>query len=231
MKEFHSERFFGQARSAEFYDIAFSNCSFEGCTLQTSPGQPNDIRNIRATDVSQENCSVSTAIVDDVVVHNLKRMGDAPLFLWACVFRHVVLSGAVSAVKINRSIGLRPEETARLQPAWDAFTRNWYESVDWAIDISKAKFAGGFSLEAVPGEKVRRDPATQVLVRRSALADPDWRKLDYDGTPIKYELAWFQNGSSQFDSIVLVARTVGKWAKRDVAVLEMLRRHGIADPD
>jgi hypothetical protein len=195
-----------------------------------TPGQPHIIRNIRATDVSQLNCSIDTAAIENVIVHNLKRTGDAPLFLWGCVFRHVVLSGAISAVKINRPIGVNPEKTARLQPAWDAFTRSWYDSVDWGIDISKAKFGGGFTLEAIPGDKVRRDPATQVLIRRSALVDSDWRKLDYDGTAIDIAISWFEKGS-QFDSVVIAARTARKWAKRDVAVLDMLRKCGIADPD
>ena len=233
MNEFHGERFLGRrARSIELCNIALSNCEIDDCVLQTSPTpeNPNIIRDVRATDVSQMNCSISTATVDNVILHNLKRNGDAPLFLWGCVFRHVVLSGRISAVKINRSIGVRPEEEARLQPAWDAFARSWYADVDWAIDISKAKFPGGFTLEAIPGEKVLRDPATQVLVHRSALADPNWRKLDYDGTAINYAISSFEQ-RSQFDSVVIAARTVGKWAARDRCVIDMLRKHRIADPD
>jgi hypothetical protein len=241
MNEFHDQRFFGGsvrsffgdvfARSVEICDIALANCEFDGCVLpsQTS-GKPHIIRNIHATDASQMNCSISTAAIEDVIVHNLKRTGDAPLFLWGCVFHHVVLSGSISAVKINRSIGGRPETAASAQLAWDAFVRSWYDSVDWAIDISKAKFGGGFTLEAVPGDKVRRDPATQVLIRRSALADPDWRKLEYDGTAIDIAISWFEKGS-QFDTVVIAARTARKWAKRDVAVLDMLRKRGIADPN
>lgn len=191
--------------------------------------QPNIIRNIRATDASQMNCGISTAIIENVAIHNLKRTGDAPLFLWGCVFRHVTLSGNISAPKINRSIGVS-QELAALQPAWDEFARAWYANVDWAIDISRAKFGGGFTLEAVPGDKVLRDPSTQVLVRRVALTNPRWRDLDFDGTAIDIALSWFER-HSQFDTVVLAARATAKWAKRDRSVLAMLREHGIANLD
>src|SRR5215471_4401348 len=134
MNEFQAERFFGRTKTTEYSNLVFSKCDFVGCYLPGSriPSNPNIIRNICATDSSQMNCNISTAIIDNVTIHNLNRTGDAPLFLWGCVFRHVTLSGNISAVKINSLIGVG-RELAALQPAWDKFARAWYANVDWAM--------------------------------------------------------------------------------------------------
>lgn len=95
------------------------------------------------------------------------------------------------------------------------------------MDISQAEFQGGVTFEAIPGDKVRRDPDRQVVVARADLARTDWRAIDFDGTALDYALSWFEQGSL-FDSVVLAERSDRKWAKRDHAVLRRLRDAGIA---
>jgi hypothetical protein len=68
------------------------------------------------------------------------------------------------------------------------------------------------------------------LVTRDRLAETDWELLDFDATAIDIALSWFLS-ESLFDSVVLVARSDPKWAKRDLAVLNMLRSAGIAQAD
>lgn len=190
------------------------------------PGEWNIVRDVELVDLIQINASLNTSVLDNVTLHNLKRQGASPIFLWGCVFKHVKLSGSLSGIKINRSAGPLHHD----QQKWDTATVAFYRTVDWALDISEAKFKGGCTFEAVPGHLVRRNPQTQVLVTRDKLNSSDWRQLQYDGTAIDIGLSWFLS-ESLFDSVVLAARSDPKWAKRDLAVLQMLRSEGIAEPD
>lgn len=190
------------------------------------PGDWNIIRDVTLVDLIQINASLDTSLLDNVTLHNLKRHGASPLFFWGCVFKHVKLSGSLSGIKINRSVGpLHPD-----QQKWDAATVAFYDTVEWALDISDAKFKGGCTFEAIPGHLIRRNPETQVLVTRDKLQASDWRRLQYDGTAKDIGLSWFLS-ESLFDSVVLAPRSDSKWAKRDLAVLNMLRSEGIAEPD
>jgi hypothetical protein len=179
------------------------------------------------------NCTVVEGLFRDVLLKDLKRTGNAPLFLWACLFERVALSGRISAAKINGSVGARlnesREQTRARQEAYDARAREFYAISDWALDISQAEFPGGITFEAIPGDKIKRDPERQVLVTRNSLSSTAWQALDFDGTALNIALGWFER-HSLFDSVVLAARSDRKWSKRDTAVLTRLRDAGIAAP-
>jgi hypothetical protein len=51
-----------------------------------------------------------------------------------------------------------------------------YKDVDWALDISEAIFSDA-DFYYVPGELIRRDENTQVLLRREDFRDINWREL------------------------------------------------------
>lgn len=228
LREVRNVTFRGRVHVTSFQDLEVADCIFEGCYLppQATPGSWATIRNVSLHGASQANCSLNAACIEDVSLHDLKRHGDAPLFFWGCVFRHVTLSGKISSLKINRSIA--PLAPPKDQEASDEQVRNFYAATDWALDISRAKFGGGVTFEAIPGSKIKRDPETQVLVSRSALLNSDWKSFDYARSAFNIALSWFLNGSL-FDSVVLAARMGSKDAKKDLAVLEMLRRNGVAE--
>lgn len=231
VREIVDERFYQERPTLRsFSDATLKTCTFEGCYLPgaATPGDWTDIRRIALSDATQINCTLNTCAIEDVTLHNLKRLGSSPLFLWGCAFRRVTLSGRISAIKINRSID--PSADARLQAQWDAHMRAFYDATDWALDISKAVFGGGITFEAIPGDKIRRDPTSQVLIKRTTLEAKDWSQLDYQGTGINYAISWFSSGS-QFDSTVIAASLGSKDARKDLAVLNMLRSEGIAEPD
>lgn len=235
MQKFRDHWHVGRSNVDRFSDASFVSFDFLGGAfpatfpLDIQSGQWRSIRNVELRDIGQENCSLTATALEDIQLHNLKRLGSDPLFLWCCVFRHVVLSGRVSALKINRTFNIGSND-GRIQKQWDRATLEFYEKTDWALDISAAKFTGAVSFEAIPGELIRRNPETQVLVRRSKLHDVDWQKLDFENTAIDVALSWFLS-DSLFDSVVLAAQDNSKWKKREIAVLEMLRRQQIADPD
>lgn len=217
----------GRAQKRVFSGIDARNCIFDGCHLPSAArsGDWNKIRDVSLTNVSQSNCSIKTSVIEDVSLHNLKRAGNGPLFLWGCVFKRVKLSGRISAIKLNRDI--TPGKTDK---HWDDATLDYYKQVDWAIDISEAKFPGSVSLEAIPGDLVKRNPETQVLVKREKLVSCEWRSLDYDNTSIDIALSWFLR-DSLFDSVVIPACGDTKTMKREVTVLNMLRSEGVAEYD
>jgi hypothetical protein len=232
MRAVENQTFFGRATESEYRDLSLDGCTFHACHLPfpSRLGEWNHLKNLAIRDANQINCSLDGALIEEVSLHNLKRTGDAPLFFWGCVFSRVTLSGKISALKINRSISVGAPQRAEMQPEWDRRVRQHYDATEWALDISNASFGGGVSFEALPGDKIRRDPETQILVGRAALAEADWESLDYQRTAINIELGWFLGGS-QFDSVVLAARTGSKFAKQDLAVFKSLREAGIAEPD
>lgn len=220
----------GRVESAAFDGYDISDSIFDSCYCVRSPrtGSWASIHDVVLENVSQINCDIHTAKIEDIALHNLKRMGSNPLFLWGCVFKHVKLSGKISGIKINRYAGIRTVVPQSDQEVWDESVISYYRSVDWALDISAAKFAGGVSFEAIPGDKILRDPSTQVLIRRSSLLASDWRSLDYGTSAFNISLSWFLS-DSLFDSVVLAARLGSKDGKRDIEVLDKLRKAGITE--
>ena len=59
--------------------------------------------------------------------------------------------------------------------AYDSARAAFYESVDWALDLSAADFGGETSIDGIPLRLVRRDPETQVIVAADRLTTVDWR--------------------------------------------------------
>ena len=182
------------------------------------------IRNVILRKTTQRACSVRGAIVEDVRLHELNRLRNIPLFFWSVVFRRVVLSGKVSGIKINN---VREPSGSRNQPLWNNANKEFYQTVDWALDISKAEFQGSISLEAIPGSLIRRDEETQVLVKRSQLEQGNWRSLDFGHSAYNVCIDWFLS-DSPYEDVVLVAAKRGKKLKEELQVLAMLRREGIA---
>lgn len=205
--------------------VVFDNCYVPRASM---PGTFTTIADMTLSNVSHVNCDLHTVRIERVRVDGLKRMGADPLFLWGCVFDQVVLAGKVAGLKINRSVGVGAPASPQEQALWDSAVMSQYEAVEWALDISKAEFAGGVTFEALPGDKIRRDFETQALVKRSKLHETDWKKLDFGDSGFGVALGWFIE-RSQFESVVLAARIASKHGTQDVAVLDLLRKQGLAE--
>lgn len=226
MKRFRGSTIEGRIERGLIEDFDFASCTFDNCSIGDR-GHPADrvtVRNVVMEKITQRACSIDGAIIEDVRLRDLNRLGNGPLFFWASVFKHVTLSGKLSGIKIN---GVLKPGGGRSQAAWDEANKEYYRNVDWALDISKAEFQGSISFEAVPGSLVRRDEETQVVVSRDRLARSDWRSLDYGKSAFKICIEWFL-ADSQYDDVVLVAPKKSKKFKEDLEALAMLRREGIA---
>lgn len=101
------ERFWGRASGVAYTDRSLTDCEFNNCALERDLSDPqNRIEQVNVTGAAQLNCSITDAIIRDVKVHNLRKLGSAPLFLWGCLFERVTLSGRIGAIKINQTVGL-----------------------------------------------------------------------------------------------------------------------------
>ena len=229
MQRFEGQTLWHNGGSLNLSRVRANDCAFNQCSVRSLPLGWNTLSNIHLEDVSHWNCDASGCVFDEVILRNLKKVGSAPLFLNASVFRHVTLAGNISGLKINRSeLNTIVSEEGR---KWrDDEIKAFYNATDWALDISQARFPNGATFEALPGDKVIRDKDTQALVRREALSATDWRALDYKRTAIDIAISWFETGSL-FDAVVLVPRSSSKYRRADTEVIEMLRREGVAEPD
>jgi hypothetical protein len=184
------------------------------------------IRSVQLRDITQHACSIEGAAIENVSLERLKAGGDMPLYLNGCVFKHVTLSGQVSGIKINRNLLARTDESTRA--IWDRANEQYYGTTDWALDISRVRFTSSPTFEAIPGSLIRRDPETQVLLHRRTLTEVDWETaVDFGTTALDIAISWFLTGSP-FDDCVLAAPRANRKFKADMAVLEALRKCGLA---
>lgn len=211
-------------------DFRFEKCFFDNCSLgqANSPDQRLILRNIELINCRQRACDVGNAAIEDTFVDCLGREGRMPLFAWGAVYKHVVLKGKLSAMKLNQLVS--PTVSASTQALWDTANRTYYQSVDWALDIREAEFQGSIDIHSVPGRLIRRDPETQVLVRRDTLSQINWQELPWGKSAFDIAFEWFLN-DGLYDDVVLVASKRSKGFKDEMKAIEMLRKEGVAVDD
>ena len=230
MREIRDTVISGRATESAYGNAKLDKVTFEACYVprQEAVGSWTVLSNAALEQVTHINCDIHTSAIQEVSLNGLTRHGSDPVFFWGCVFKHVTLRGKISGIKINRSISALPTTQESAQADWDQKVQEFYRSVDWALDISAAKFPGGVTFEAIPGSKIRINRESQALVKREALLSPEGQNFDFGNSSFKIALGWFQQ-RSLFDSVVLVARSDSKYAKQDIAMLTALRSAGIAE--
>lgn len=153
---------------AEFVECVFDNCAF---SLTQHLLRRSTVRNVTFTDCVAINCRVGPAIIEDVTIDGFDTKD---IFLaWSPFLQHVVLKGRIGTIKINSA----PSFVETSQGVIDAFQvarDRYYESVDWALDISEAVFKD-FSARGIPASLIRRDPYSQVVVTKAKASQRDWR--------------------------------------------------------
>jgi hypothetical protein len=118
--------------------------------------------------------------------------------------------------------------TAEQQRAFDTANAAYYAQVDWALDITEAEFEEG-EIQGVPAALVRRDPATQVVVKRSRALQGGWRQLDLERTHWATAIEFLLERGDQDVVLVAPKRHHNFPALRDG--LQALRDRGVAEPD
>lgn len=210
-----------------FAGVHLTRCSFVGCgvSIVDDPRNRTTVQDVRATNCEVRGSTVGAAIVENGLIDGLRT--HSPLQVWGAVFRHVTFVGRVGTVMIGHRIhaGLADPAT---QHAFDDANATYYAGVDWALDISEAEFVEA-DLRGVPADLVRRDAATQAVVRRENVLDGRWRELDLSRTWWQVSIEFMlREGRSD---VVLVAPKRHRAFKTALRGLDLLRAEGIADPD
>jgi hypothetical protein len=183
------------------------------------------VQNVKLIGCEVRGCAIDTAIIEEVVVDGLKT--HTFLKTWGAVFKHVTLRGYIGKIMISPAVFLgtaKPKE----QLAFDEANAAYYSTVDWALDISEARFQE-CDIRRVPAYLIKRDPETQVVITREKALEGKWKQLDlsrtYWTTAIEYLL-----GFGLQDKVLVAPKRSSKY--RDLLDgLKMLRDAGVAEPD
>ena len=207
-------------------DLEFVQCKVDGGALGDRARRPEDrtvVRRVKATKCAVS-VSVGPVMLDDVEIADL-RTGSA-LWVKGAVFRHVTLSGKIGSLVLTNHRWALPE--ADEQAAFDASAKDFYTTVDWALDISQAQFASLDWRLSIPARLVRRDPETQVVVKRERVLEEKWRKV-----PLHMIVAIALENFLQFGhpEMILAASKASKRFKEEMESIEALRQAGIIEPD
>lgn len=207
----------------------FENCTFVNCGLSLTKdiGRRAIIRNVEALNCRFNGCHVGPAIFEEVVVDRLET-NDLQIF-WGSLFRNVILSGQIGKLKLNpfvdaidRSIGT--------QGPFDRFREQYYESIDWALDIREARFKE-FDVRGIPARLFRLDPETQVVVTRERAMKPGWRERISSSNRLWPFMIKLFLSDGDADTVLVVPLGAPK-DKRDTLIrgLRELRELGVAVP-
>jgi hypothetical protein len=154
-----------------------------------------------------------------------KGLGGGLFQTWGAVFKHVVLTGKIRRVMLSAAVA-PGRATADQQQAFDDANAAYYSTVDWSLDISKGEFEE-CEIQCVPARLIRRDPETQVVIKRAKAAQGEWRKLDLSKTHWHVSLDFFlKRGDAD---VVLVAPKRNKKFRDLLNGLKMLRDAGVAE--
>jgi hypothetical protein len=207
--------------------VEFEHCTFRNCHLSVSsdPNLRTTVRDVQLSNCQVVNCLVHAAIFRDVQFNDL--ISNDIIKVWGAVFERVTLAGTFGSIMLSPLVNpLEPDSP--VQRTFDAAAEQFYASVDWALDISNA-VVEELDIRSVPAALIRRDPETQVVVRRANVAGAPWRGLDLPGTYLVTLLELFLE--SDAPDAVLVAPKRDPHMSEYVQGLRILQRAGVADPD
>jgi hypothetical protein len=221
---------FDRGTAGVIENIRCVKCNFSHCGLSLTKDieRRTTVRNAEFLGCSANGCHVGPAILEDVLVSDL-RTNDL-LILWGTLFRRVKLSGRIGKVKVNPFVDAR-DRSANTQRPFDECRMRFYSETDWALDIREAQFKE-FELRGIPSGLVRRHPESQVVITRDRALEPSWREQlspSNELWPFMIDM-FLSDGDSDR---ILVAPLDAPKRKRDLMLeqLDELRTVGVACPD
>jgi hypothetical protein len=216
-------------------DIEFRRCTVEMCQQPIPrPHQPNErrvIRNVKVVRCHVKASDLPPVIVEDCVFDTVwfhRGIWGAQRFI-GCAFRHVVvrgnIAGSVAFTPGPAILGFRASSDATNDP-YVVANRRYYDDVDWALDISEARFTSVEFASGIPARLIRRDPETQVVLRRSRLLERPWR----DEIPDLLAQIWIEDFlNSGFEDTIIVAGKRGRAFAKELELINKLRDAGLAE--
>jgi hypothetical protein len=217
-------------------DVEFVRCTFTGISIgqyvlgygTKYPAERKTLKGVVAKDCTAygRGIAIETAVIDDVTVENL-RVGNGALLIRGAVYRHVTIRGACGGLCLTELISI-PDTKKRVE-RFRAANAAFYRNVDWALDISKAEFEACVIDCELPVRLIRRDPETQVIVRRARLKETEavWRSI-HESLLVSTLSATVQFGP---DERVIVVPKRYRYFAQEMKTLQLLREAGVTEPD
>ena len=159
-KRFFMEKSLDKNSIVNIQNQELINCIFDNCSIGTEDNlsKISYFKNIKMTDCTILNCMVGPTIFEDVLIKNLKT-GDIAIFDLP-LLRHVKIEGKVGNLKIN-NIGFTLEKSLSKKKELLDLKNKFYETVDWALDISCAKFIDFYCL-GIPTHLIKINNENQI---------------------------------------------------------------------
>lgn len=219
-----------------FSDVEFFNCSFTRCgfsAVNFDKVGKLDLVALRSTArrVRFVNCCVDgvgfvgPGIVEDSSIEGLRISNH--LQTTGTVFKHVVVKGKIDKFMVTPYVDVFKEYPG-VQRSFDEANRRYYGDVDWALDISEAQFKD-CDIRSVPSGLIRRDPETQVVLKREKAMEGRWREIDLSGTHWPTSIDFFLKDGEQ--DRVLVAPKKARNFKSLLEGINRLRDARVVEPD
>lgn len=186
-------------------DIRLENCVFENCALSLTKDVHlrSAVRNVSVKNCKANGCGIGPAIFENVEVDGLET--NDLLIVWAATFHHVKLAGKIGKIKINPWAHFA-DRTEATQGPFNRSREAFYRTIDWALDISEARFKG-FDVTGIPARLFRRDPESQAVVTRERVtAENGQRIAKADGNPW---LPWIRGALSDGSSDGVLVTPLG----------------------
>ena len=230
MRTFENDEFtaFYDRGGNVYEDLHFKKCTFISSSISITydPANRTTVRNVTLERCRVVGSALDCAVVEHVLVDGLQTSDLHQA--WGALFKHVTLRGKIGRLMVTPLISPRHRNTPE-QAAFDEQREAYYETIDWALDISEAE-AVELELAGIPARLIRRDPETQAVVTRQAALSGEWRELE----PVKKTvlgLAIQQMLKRGDDDTVLVAERRARDFKQLLAGIQELRAAGVAEPD
>lgn len=217
-----------------YSDIEFVNCrfhppGFSAIRLPAEPGLDLVGRRSIARNIRFKNCQadgvgfIGPGIVEDSVIDGMKVTNHVQTK--GTVFKHVVIKGKVDKLMITQNVDIF-SKSPWVQRAFDDANEKYYESVDWAIDISEASFKD-CDIRQLPTRLIRRDPETQMVITREKAMEGTWRDIDLSETHWRISIEHFLDEGSH--DLVMVASKRARNFRKLLDGLKKLRDAGIVE--
>jgi hypothetical protein len=211
--------------------------TFRECTFDNWSAKDCELSRLRLEHCRFWACSLHGGILRDCVIDDLRMtIGSGggrrtPLFLWGTLAEHVVLNGRIGGFIWNLPYETFAEygkpKADRIETKAIARAREHYAGVDWALDISQAKFSSVPAFRyGPPGRLIRRDERTQPLVTREDAEGGRWRAIAEDIGVWRVVLDSF--AKSRWPDEIVLTPAAGGTGERDRAGIERLREIGVA---
>ena len=167
--KFYMERNLDLEQGIEISNKELINCIFDNCHIGTRDDitKLSIFKNIDMTDCLLFNCLIGPVILEDITIKNLKT-GDIAIFNLP-LLKHIKIEGKIGKIKIN-NIGFNLMPTPEEKKKMIEMKNSFYQKVDWAIDISNAKFLDFFCL-GIPANLFKINPEHQFIANRDKIIE------------------------------------------------------------